>query len=215
MLCIGLIVAAFFAAPFPWSPPFNFLTPDSRAIFIFTWQPMAPSNNYTVSDAYVEVQGKGGLSANNPLRITLTWYINNRTLFDKGIAFQFKNPILRPIGAYAINPWTKQVATDDRGFPMFVNITLHRVEAKYDMEKWTGSDEVIYYQGGVNWGFEIILDNQYKMTFPNSVYIVTEDVAVVSRTNALVTSFTLVFLAVACFEFRKSRLEQKEPSQSK
>jgi hypothetical protein len=174
---------------------------------------MAPSNNFTVSDAYVDIQGKGGLSANNPLTISLTWYINNRTLFDMRVGFRFEKPVFRPHGAYSINSWTKQVIRDERGFPQFVNITLTRQETKNDIEKWTGSQEVIYYQGGIDWGFEIILDNTAKLPFPNSVHIGTEDVTVVSRTNAVVTSLTLAILAFSCLELR-SEEKQEAPKKN-
>lgn len=174
---------------------------------------MAPSNNFTVSDAYVDIQGKGGLSANNPLTISMTWYINNRTLFDQGIGYRFEKAILRPVGAYSIDQWTKQEIRDSRGFPQFVNITVTRQETKNDAEKWTaGPQDIIYYQGGTEWGFEIILDNHLKLPFPNSVHIGTEDLTVVSRTNAVVTSLTLAILAFSCLELRS---EEKQESPKK
>ena len=151
-----------------------------------------------IGNGTVVLTGKGGLSAGNPLHMTVTIY------FVKN-AFTSPEPtvIFQP-GAFAAevtNLWFVTIPQDQdkidaREFPLDANITLTKQD-----DKWTGDMWVIYNQGGENIPHMTIDQNEFGIS--NPIAIGSEDVTVTARTNSLLISLTWVIIAFTALELKK------------
>jgi hypothetical protein len=138
----------------------------------------------TVGRGTVTLSGKGGLSAENPL--TMSVILN----FDK-VVKPFSTVFVAPDNAYYY-PIVK-----DEGFPRFAHINLTTT----DGFKWSGQGTIEFFTSGVL-GMNIGADNQVVHA-PPEFQIESAAVTSSSRTNSLVISLTWAILFFAVLDLRR------------
>ena len=187
VLFVVFAVLALLALPYE---PLNRLTPDTEAVFEFASKDSSVVGNLHVS-------GKGGISAGNPLTLDVTLNVSqtklNFTL--QKVLFVPDSAILYPI------------VTNALGFPTHPTLSMKKVSEV----EWWGQLKVIYYQEG-SYGADLILQGPLKSNpllvivntghLPFAIHVSSEDVTVTAKTNALLLSLSLAFLAFSCLELR-------------
>jgi hypothetical protein len=170
--------------------PLNLLTPPSEAYFGAAGDP---------ADITFHVTGKGGISAGNPLHVEITVHIHESALnfTVSTVEVAFEHATLFPF--------------DPNQFPAYPSFQLYQEKDRWYHDVW-----IIYYQGGT-FGASLTLRGVSKtnpyvvMELPgtlcvlpacNLIVISPEDVTTLGKTNALLMSVSLAFLAFSCLELR-------------
>ena len=156
---------------------------------------------------FVTLRGKGGLSADPPLRMSVTLYFHGDAYAELVALLGEPRIEFTPIGAFATEdspiPFVPIVSKkDNQGFPIAASIPL----AKYG-DKWTGERTVIYNQGGLM-PANLTVGNWTVQT-TSAIEIDSAAVTVTARTNSLLVSLTWVIIALAAVEIRYEKKEQK------
>jgi hypothetical protein len=179
------------------------ITYPNGTLVKITTTTILPTNTTTVpvGDGFVTLKSRGGLSAGNPISMSITFYTRNNTL-----AGQLYNITVTPQGAYAaqvpkLGPFQIPFAPivlfkDQRGFPAAVCINLTRQEN----HKWSGGGTVMYNQGGTL-GLDVAV-NGVITHVADLVQIGSEATTVAARTNSLLTSLTWVIVGFSALEMR-------------
>lgn len=179
--------------------PLNLLTPESTATYIFGMNAQLTDKNTSrvvhLLDGYATVHGKGGLSANNPLTVSITLYFSQN---KSEVTFNMREVEVGLHGAYKY-----PLAYDSRGFPEFAHIPLSK-----QGDKWTGEGKVMYYAGDV-WGGDLRIDGD-PQRLPNSIHIGSAEITTSAQTNALFISLTLAFGIFAVLELRTTEMRPRE-----
>jgi hypothetical protein len=149
-----------------------------------------------LGEGWVTLKGKGGLSAGNPLTLSMTMYF-----YAAALGTNVANVSFAPQGAYIAQVpnlpfFPIVVQTDTRGFPLSPTIGLAKLG-----DHWTGQGLVIYNQGGAK-TINIII-NGVTYHSPDTVEIGSEAVTVAARTNSLLVSLTWVIIAFTVLELRE------------
>lgn len=187
ILIILFAVSSIFALPY--EPEFNAFTPKSEAYFQL-------GNSYYHYLVYLN--GRGGISAGNPLNFNVTLYTNETTLSNytvNSVSILFNGSLAYPL------------LRNNEGFLKTDIFLLHN----FGGNRWSTIGQVIYYSAG-DWGTTVTLNctlkaNPYRpTTFRSSsvgnVQISSEDVTVLSKTNAYLLSLSFAFLSFVCLELR-------------
>lgn len=153
-----------------------------------------------VGNGTVTLFGKGGLSAGNPIEMTVVVYFLKDT-FD-----MTPQPtiVFLPTGAFAAEVYNilcisipqDRPQTDAQGIPQDANIML-----TIQGDKWTGKEWVIYNQGSSLTPTIKILNSSVALSGP--IEIGSEDATLAARTNALLVSLTWVTIVISALELRK------------
>ena len=167
-----------------FSPPIDAILPIGAARIVT--YPNGTQTSTLVASGGISLSGKGGLSADNPLKMKVTLFINTTAL-----GFEPSLVTFVPLGA---SPYPHP--PEKQSLPVAVAIAL----TKSVDNKWTGEGSIIYYQPGtMKW--EIHMDGIVAVG-PEQIEIDSAAVTVAARTNSLLVSLTWVILLFAVLEFR-------------
>lgn len=195
VLSLGFVLfalTAIFVLPYE---PLDVLTPQTRTYIAF--QAFYPSTRSYLDRGYVWATSKGGISADNPITLAVTLYTNpNSNITINSIYFTAE-------GCYAY-----PIQTNALGFPIVMAMALQ----PQGQNKWVSGDfRVIYFKPG-DYSANITLVGATKVNPGTSlimqgptldvIHISGEDVTVAAKTNALLLSLSLAFLAFSCLELR-------------
>lgn len=162
-------------------------------------------------NGHITIQGKGGLSADNPLDFSVTAYLpttpsNSRVTFMPNGAYATESPsIWLPIALNSTGMLLQQFrlpffpiveATDKEGSPEGLGILLTFLDGV-----WLGYGTAIYNQAG-NFSATITGGSLSFLLSP-SIEISSESVTVTARTNSLLVALTWLIIAFAALEIRE------------
>lgn len=197
----------------------NLIAISSDATFIFDQPAQHTFSNgttipLTLFRGAITLTGKGGLSADNSLSVSLTVYFNKQYGFNP----DEPNAVLLTLQSAYFDPPMK----DDFGFPQWANLSLTKQQSTlpyWDM--WGTSENVgIRYDQGGTYGGNLILDGNSthagNYTLPPYIRIGNDDVTVSAKTNQLLISLTWAILLLGVVEFRNkndgNHAENKTPN---
>ncbi len=190
IFAIAFLLLAFLSYP---ADQLDFFAPPIEATYIFDipgrvflvfTNGTSGFYNITVGRGTVTLSGKGGLSAGNPLTMTVTLELNP-------IIRQPSKAFVAPYDAYYF-----PIERDAQGFPRFAHINLTRT----DQYAWFGQGRVEFFAQGTMIIY-VALDNQVVPSLPE-LQIESESVTAASRTNSLLVSLTWAILFFAVLELR-------------
>jgi hypothetical protein len=192
-LGIGFVffaTTAFLVLPYE---PLNVLTPQTESYISFAGYFPSETQPY-IDQGYVWITSKGGISADNPITLDVTLYTNSASDFTANSVY------FTPLDCYDY-----PIHTNALGFPFARTAILGQQE----QNKWVGELHVIYYKAG-DFPVNITLvgfskNNPHaQITFTGLtsevIHISREDVTVTAKTNSLLFTLSLAFLAFSCLE---------------